>query len=127
MKYKNLSEGWFPNLAFLYEVIVGFGCIMSVAIWGQNGLATLGLIAIRPIVLEKEQIKDEKAYFTLSYKILSSSIVIVAMLIIAIFIIINFIPHLIPKLPPRDKILFLLLPFFLMTHGVVGFMYNQKK
>jgi hypothetical protein len=121
MKYKNL------NLAFLYEIIVGFGCIMSVAIWGQNGLATLGLIAIRPIVLEKEQIKDEKSYFTLSYKVLSSSIVIVAMLIIAIFIIINFIPHLIPKLPPRDKILFLLIPFFLMTHGVVGFMYNQKQ
>ncbi|MGQ9846434.1 MAG: hypothetical protein ACUVQP_02885, partial [Bacteroidales bacterium] len=95
MKYKNLSEGWFPNLAFLYEIIVGFGCIISVAIWGQSGLATLGLIAIRPIVLEKEQIKDERAYFTLfrrmvpTYKTLfrrmvpTSSIVIVAMLIIA--------------------------------------------
>lgn len=121
MKYKNL------NLAFLYEIIVGFGCIMSVAILGQNGLATLGLIAIRPLVLEKEKINDEKAYFTLTYKALSSSIIIVAMLIIAIFIIINFMPHLIPKLPPRDKILFLLIPFFLMTHGVVGFMYNLKK
>lgn len=129
LKYKNLSEGWFPNLAFLYEIIVGFGCIISVAIWGQNGLATLGLIAIRPIVLGKEQIKDERAYFTLSYKILfqrmvpTTSIVIVAMLIIAIFIIINFIPDLILKLPQRDKFFFLLFPFFLMTHG----MYNQKK
>ncbi|MGQ9799871.1 MAG: hypothetical protein ACUVRG_11405, partial [Ignavibacterium sp.] len=56
----------------------------------------------------------------------TSSIVIVAMLIIAIFIIINFILYLIPKLTPRDKILFLPLPFFLMTHGVVGFMCNQK-
>lgn len=121
MKYKNL------NLAFLYEIIIGFGCIMSVALWGQNGLATIALIALRPILLEKEQIKDERSYFSLSYKILSSSIVIVAMLIIAIFIILNFIPHLIPKLPPRDKILFLLVPVFLMTHGVVGIMYNQKK
>lgn len=121
MKYKNL------NLAFLYEIIVGFGCILSVAVWGQNGLATIALIALRPIVLEKEPIKDEKSYLSLSYKVLSSSIVIVAMLIIAIFIILNFIPHLISKLPPRDKILFLLLPFFLMTHGVVGFMYNQKR
>lgn len=121
MKYKNL------NLAFIYEVIVGFGCIMSVAIWGQYGFATIGLIALRPVLLEKEQIKDEKTYFSLSYRVLSSSIVIVAMLIIAIFIILNFIPHLIPKLPPRDKIIFLLLPFFLMTHGVVGFMYHQKK
>jgi hypothetical protein len=121
MKYKNL------NLAYLFEIIIGFGCIMSIAVLGQNGLATLGLIVIRPFILDKEQIKDEKTYYTFSYKVLSSSIVIVAMLIIAIFIILNFIPHLIPKLPPRDKILFLLLPFFLMTHGVVGFMYNQKK
>lgn len=121
MKYKNL------NLAFLFEIVIGFGCIMSVALWGQFGFATIALIALRPLLLEKEQIKDEKSYLSLSYKVLSNSIVIVAMLIITIFIIINFIPNLISKLPPRDKILFLLLPFFLMTHGVVGFMYNQKK
>ncbi len=121
MKYKNL------NLAFLFEIVIGFGCIMSIAAWGQNGLATIALIAIRAFIMEKEKINDEKSYFTFTYKVLSSSIVIVAMLIIAIFIVINFFPQLASKLPPRDKILFLLLPFFLMTHGVVGFMYNQRK
>lgn len=120
MKYKNL------NLAFLFEIIIGFGCIISIALWGQIGLVTIVLFSIRPLILEKEKIENEKTYFILSYKILSSSIIIVAMLIITIFIILNFIPHLVPKLPPNDKILILLLPVFLMTHGVVGFMYLNR-
>ncbi len=120
MKYKNL------NLAFLFEIIVGFGCIISVSTLGFSGLISLVLIGLRPFFLEREPISDEKTYWRFSYKVLLSSLIIISLFIISIFILINFLPSLSKKLPPTDKILYLLIPFFLMTRGVIGFIYNQK-
>jgi len=56
-KYKNLQ------IAFLIEIFVGFGTILSISIIGPKGLAALAILALRPIILEKEIIKDEKIYF----------------------------------------------------------------
>ena len=56
-KYKNLQ------LAFLIEIFVGLGTILSISLMGPKGLAALSILALRPIVLGKENIKDEKTYF----------------------------------------------------------------
>lgn len=120
MKYKNL------NLAFLFEIIIGFGCIISVGTLGFGGLMSLALIGLKPFFLEREPISDEKNFWRFSYRVMLSSLIIIFLFIISIFILINFVPSLSKKLPPIDKILYLLIPFFLMTRGVVGFIYNQK-
>lgn len=120
MKYKNL------NLAFLFEIIIGFGCIISVSVLGFSGLISLFLIGLRPFFLERETISDEKNYWRFSYKVMLNSIIIISLFIVSVFILIDFVPTLSRKLPPNDQILYLLIPFFLMTRGVVGFIYNQK-
>lgn len=120
MKYKNL------NISFLYEVIIGFGCIISISQLGFSGIFALSLIALKPILLEREPISDEKNYWRFSYRVLLSSVIIILIFITTILILINFIPYFSKKLPPLDQILYLLIPFFIMTRGVIGFIYNQK-
>ncbi|MCS7053115.1 MAG: hypothetical protein NZM09_05215 [Ignavibacterium sp.] len=120
MKYKNL------NISFLYEVIIGFGCIISISQLGFSGIFALSLIALKPILLEREPISDEKNYWRFSYRVLLSSVIIILIFITTILALINFIPYFSKNLPPLDQILYLLIPFFIMTRGVIGFIYNQK-
>ena len=49
MKYKNL------NIAFLIEIFIGFGTIISISLLGTKGLAALAILALRPFVLQKEK------------------------------------------------------------------------
>jgi hypothetical protein len=115
VKYKNL------NLAFLFEILIGFGCILSISLLGNRGLTSLVLIALRPIFLEKELIKDEKLYWQFSYKILLNSIIIIALMIISILIIVQFIPAWKTRLPSSEILFIEIIPFFILTHGVIGF------
>lgn len=115
MKYKNL------NLAFLFEIIVGFGTILSISLLGYKGLAALAVLAIRPFILEREQIKDEKLYLQFSFKVLSNSLIIIFLMIVFEIIIIQFIPNWKAKLPPLENLLIIIIPFFLLTHGVIGY------
>ena len=114
MKYKNL------NLAFLVQILIGFGCILSISLLGAKGLASLALLAIRPLVLEKEKIKDEKRYWQFSYKIMLNSVIIIFLMILSILIIIQFIPAWKTKLPSFEILIIELIPFFILTHGVIG-------
>lgn len=114
MKYKNL------NLAFLVQILIGFGCILSISLLGAKGLASLALLAIRPLVLEKEKIKDEKRYWQFSYKIMLNSVIIISLMILSILIIIQFIPVWKTKLPSFEILIIELIPFFILTHGVIG-------
>lgn len=113
-KYKNLQ------LAYLIEIFVGFGTILSISLIGPKGLATLAILALRPILLEKEIIPDEKFYFQFSYKILQSSLLIIFIMIVSLIVIMQFIPVWNAKLPPSENLLMTILPFFLLTHGVIG-------
>ena len=115
MKYKNL------NIAFLIEILVGFGTILSISLIGYKGLSALAILALRPFILEREKIDDEKSYLQFSYKILSNSLFIIFLMIISVLIIIQFIPDWNSKLPHTENILILVIPFFLLTHGVIGF------
>jgi len=113
-KYKNLQ------IAFLIEIFVGFGTILSISLIGPKGLAALAILALRPILLNKEIIQDEKFYFQFSYKILQSSLVIIFIMIISLILIMQFIPVWNAKLPSSENLLITILPFFLLTHGVIG-------
>lgn len=113
-KYKNLQ------LAFLIEIFVGLGTILSISLMGPKGLAALSILALRPIVLGKENIKDEKSYFQFFYKTLQSSLIIIFIMIISLIIIMQFIPLWNVKLPPAENLLVIILPFFLLTHGVIS-------
>ena len=115
-KYKNLQ------IAFLIEIFVGFGTILSISLIGPKGLAALAILALRPILLDKEIIQDEKFYFQFSYKILQSTLVIIFIMIISLILIMQFIPVWNAKLPPSENLLIIILPFFLLTHGVIGLM-----
>jgi hypothetical protein len=113
-KYKNLQ------IAFLIEIFVGFGTILSISLIGPKGLAALAILALRPILLDKEFIQDEKFYFQFSYKILQSSLLIIFIMIISLILIMQFIPVWNAELPPSENLLVTILPFFLLTHGVIG-------
>ena len=115
MKYKNI------NIAFLIEILVGFGTIISISLLGYKGLAALAILLLRPFVLEREKIEDTKSYLKFTYKILSNSLAIIFIMMMSIIIIIQFIPTWQMKLPSIDKLFILLIPFFLLTHGVIGF------
>jgi hypothetical protein len=115
MKYKNL------NFAFLLEIIIGFGTILSISLMGNKGIAFLALMALRPIFLKRENIKDEKLYWQFSYKIILNSTIVLSLMIISILIIVQFIPVWKVKLPSFEILLVELIPFFLLTHGVMGY------
>lgn len=119
MKYKNL------NLAFLIEIIVGFGCIISIGVLGLKGLISLMLIALRPFILEKERIENEKIYLQFIYKVNYHSIVVTSIFIIIFY----FTTYVIPTFDLMSDHLLLLqiIPFFLLTHGVVGIVMNQSQ
>ena len=121
MKYKNL------NIAFLMEILIAFGTIISISLIGYKGLAALAILALRPLALEREKIEDEKSYMFFTYKILSNSLAIIFIMIISIIVIIQFIPNWKAKLPPIDMLFILIIPFFLLTHGVVGFINLSMK
>ncbi len=125
MKYKNLY------IAFLFEIFVGFGTIISVGLLGTKGLAALTILALRSFFLEKESTQEKKTYLEFSYKILSNTLSIIFLMIISIIIILQFIPIWKAKLPPVEVIFVVLIPFFLLTHGVIGLInlsnYNQNK
>jgi hypothetical protein len=114
VKYKNI------NLAFLIEIFVGLGTILTISLIGYKGLAGLFLIALRPLVLEKEEIRNNKEYIYFFYKVLSNSLSITAIFLIVLLVIILFFPALSPNIPTSEKILIQLMPFFILTHGVVG-------
>lgn len=103
-------------------MLIGFGTILSISLIGYKGLAALAILALRPFVLEREKIEDEKSYLQFLYKILSNSLIIIFLMIISIIVIIQFFPHLKTKLPTMDILLIILIPFFLLTHGVIGFL-----
>jgi hypothetical protein len=115
MKYKNL------NFAFFFEIIIGFGTILSISLMGNKGIAFLALMALRPIFLKRENIKDEKLYWQFSYKIILNSTIVLSLMIISILIIVQFIPVWKVKLPSFEILLVELIPFFLLTHGVMGY------
>ena len=83
-------------------------------------MASLALLAIRPLVLEKEKIKDEKRYWQFSYKIMLNSVIIIFLMILSILIIIQFIPVWKTKVPSFEILIIELIPFFILTHGVIG-------
>lgn len=115
MKYKNL------NFAFLLEILIGLGTILSISLMGNKGIAFLALMALRPIFLKRENIKDEKLYWQFSYKIILNSAIVLSLMIILIIIIVQFIPVWKVKLPSFEILLVELIPFFLLTHGVMGY------
>jgi len=125
VKYKNI------NLAFLIEIFVGLGTILTISLIGYKGLAGLILIALRPFVLEREEIGNNKEYISFFYKVLSHSLIITAIFIVVLLVIIIFFPTLSSNIPTSEKILIQLIPFFLLTHGVVGIInssiLDQKK
>lgn len=113
-KYKNLQ------LSFLIEIFIGLGTILSISLMGPKGLAAISVLVLRPIVLEKENITNEKSYLQFFYKSLQSSLVIIFIMIISLIIIMQFIPGWNIKLPSADNLLVIILPFFLLTHGVIS-------
>ena len=102
-------------------MFVGFGTILSISLLGYIGIAALAILALRPLILERGKIEDEKLYLQFLYKILSNSLIIIFLMIVFIFIIIQFIPAWTAKLPPMDILLITIIPFFLLTHGLMGF------
>lgn len=117
MRYKNL------NLAFLMEIIVGFGSIISISILGPKGMAALILIAIRPFILERESIEQDNFYWRFIYRVNYHTLIVTSLFIITYYLVTTL--QRTTYLMEDHNLLLQLIPFFLLTHGVVGFVVNQ--
>jgi len=121
LKYKN------SNIAFLFEILIGFGTIVSISLMGPKGMTALAFMILRPLILKREKIEDTDSYFQLFYKILFSSLSIIAIMMISIVIITLFIPIWRENLPSPEIMFVVILPFFLLTHGVIGYINSSIK
>jgi hypothetical protein len=108
-------------------MLVGFGTILSISLIGPKGLAALAILALRPLILERENIEDTNSYFQLFYKILYSSLSIISIMMVSIFIITQFVPLWNDKLPSTEILFVIIIPFFLLTHGVIGYINSSAK
>ena len=119
MKYKNLFFSY--SLEFLFGLTTTFLIIFL----GPKSIAFLALFAIRPFILERENVTPQDDFWYYSFQLgkitlfILSIIVIVFYLIDELFFIENiFFDH-------KDRIV-ALIPFYLFLHGFVGLLSLKK-
>ena len=76
MKYKNLF------LAYSIEIIIGFLTSILIILFGAKALAFIALLAIRPFVLDKEQISPQDDFWYKSFQLGKNALIILSVIII---------------------------------------------
>ncbi len=117
MKYKNLT------LAFIFQAVTGVLSIIAIAVFGGKGLAVITLLALRPLLLEKENNFPDESIWRLYYDILKLSVFFTALTIIFIY----FSSILLHGEVLKSEILFISVPpYFLIIHALVGVGWIRK-
>lgn len=111
-----------PHRAFLFEAVTGFITFVLVLIAGTAGLAALAFIAFRPFVFETTSVPPDQAVYHLHYSALRISAFFTAISVLLTVIAFQFNPFL-----SYDKtlVLTLIVPWFVLTHGFIGYVLSK--
>ena len=119
MKYKNL------DLAYSLEVFIGFVCALLIILISSKAFILLALISLRPFILDKEKISHHDEYWHTSFRLGRDALIIISILIICAIILVELLLNENMILPKIDIILTMLVPVFLIVHGIIGIFYNR--
>lgn len=119
-RYRNLP------LAFFYEALIGLFTTILIYYFGQKGLAFIAMLALRPIVFKKNAIEPKEIWFYPYYKIVIYSVYSACAIIILFYIIDElFLPENF-LIINRYKIVLMIIPTWIFTHGIAGYFYFKK-
>ncbi len=121
MRYKNLFA------AYLTEIIFGLIIILLIFLVDPDFVFLLALFTLRPFILERMEIDIEDKFWCASYEVGKRSIIATSITIIITFIIDElfytgekiFIGSLV--------ILALVIPVYLLIHGITGIIWCKRK
>ena len=113
MKYKNLF------FSFSIEFIFGLSTSLLIIFIGPKSIAFLALLAIRPFLLERENVTPQDEIWFYSYKLGKITLFMLSVIIIAFYMIDELLFNEDILFNFRDRII-VLLPLFLFLHGMVG-------
>ena len=116
--YKSLTQ------AFLYQTIVGFLSVIAISAIGGKGIFILALIGLRPFILQREKSSPQKKLWEMYYKIGKLSVVLTSLMIIATYLLAGIIFDVIII---NNDWFIVIIPFWVMTHGVIGIVHAGKK
>jgi hypothetical protein len=114
--YKNLK------LAYQIEVAAAILTLIAIGTFGEIGIAAITVIALRPALLERTKITPEA--IKMFYSVVMNSIIITLLTLLAFFLSTEYIFDI-----ESDWriIVILILPYFLLSHGIVGLIYYKIK
>lgn len=119
MKYKNLF------FAYSFELLLGL--ILSAALYftGPKASVLLALLALRPFILEKEHAAPGDSYWFSCHLIAKYSVVTVCAVIILLYLIAWAFSISLSR-ENAAMITVMLMPLFLLVHGVFGLLHESK-
>ncbi len=112
-RYKNLS------FAYSFEIITGFTITLLIIIWGPYTIALLSIFALRPFLLEVQNISPGDNYWYISYQLFKYTSIIIALCIIGIYFIDLFLLTENFLIENKERII-IVIPLFLLIHGILG-------
>lgn len=115
--YSNLRN------AFIFQLIVGFSCLLGVLLVGGQMIAILAFLVLRRFFMSSQMIQDPAPYFHLYYHIGKISFAITAITVLVLYILLHVTGDFANSfvVDPRNWLIGVL-PFFVGVHGVVGLM-----
>jgi hypothetical protein len=119
MKYKNL------DLAYSLEIIIGLITAILIILISPKAFIFLAILSLRPFILDKEKISYHDEYWHASFKLGRDALMIMSVIILCTFILIDLLLDEDILFPNSDMILTILVPAFLIIHGILG-IFNLK-
>ena len=115
------------KLAYLFQVIWSIGWISAVIIFGFRGNLFVTLIALRPFLLKTEPFKREEVDWEMRYYSVLYSVVATSCAVIILYLISRFFVSGLVLFKNRYEIIFIIiLPLFLLMHGIISIIYLIK-
>lgn len=119
MRYKNLV------FAYSLEIMIGLVTSFLIIIIGPNAIAFIALFAMRPLILEREKISNQDKFWFYSFQLGKYTLFTLSIIIICFYLFNEFISSENILHNFRDRIN-LLIPLYLLVHGVIGLLFRKK-
>lgn len=121
MKYKNLF------LAYSIEIIIGFLTLILVTQLGSKAIVFLALLAIRPIILEREKLLPQDEFWFKSFQLGKNALFVISIIIIFLTILLDIVGEYNFIIENKNKILRMIVPMYIFIHGTIGIISLGKR
>ncbi len=110
--------------AFLFQMVVGALCLGAISAWGPAWIGVLALLGLRPVVLKRVTLGEDKNVWAFYYRITKMSVVSLSVTIILIYAAFGLFSH---SSPIKGIWMLMLIPYFVFIHGLFGLIYSLRK